>query len=199
MVQSLHEDKTTKADRGEALVAPVLAAEEATRPLLEPTGSLMGGPLGALFAAGGLTFALGLVLFGASIVRARVLPRWAGVCLIAARRPSRPQRRSAILVPSRRDRNRAVGEGILSEEALIAAASSGDRAAFDRLVAPVHRSLRGFAYRLVAQPDDADAQLSAERFAKSKGQEETELAPIHGSMAEPDFEPSRSTAAPSPC
>lgn len=67
----------------QALVAPALAAQEATRPLLEPTGSLLGGPLGALFAAGGLTFALGLVLFGAAIVRADVLPRWAGVCLIA--------------------------------------------------------------------------------------------------------------------
>lgn len=122
-----------------------------------------------------------------------------------------------------------------SEDALIAAARSGDRAAFDRLVEPVHRSLRSFAHRMVAQPDDAedivqetlirahrglpsfrgdaslrtwlfqiathvsldhlrarrrwrnDAQLSAERFAKSKGQEETELAPIHGSMAEPGF------------
>jgi hypothetical protein len=65
----------------QAFVAPVLAADPATRPLLEQSGPLLSSPLAAVFAGGGMTFALGYILFGISIARAGRLPRAAGVML----------------------------------------------------------------------------------------------------------------------
>lgn len=65
----------------QAFVAPVLAADSATRPLLEQSGPLLSSPLSAVFAGGGMVFALGYILFGISIARAGRLPRAAGVML----------------------------------------------------------------------------------------------------------------------
>ncbi|MBI3184123.1 MAG: hypothetical protein HYZ28_18475 [Myxococcales bacterium] len=67
-----------------AFVAPVLAASEATRPLLDEKGPLLGGPMAGLFAGSGLLFALGYVLFGVATFRAAVLPKWAGLLLVAS-------------------------------------------------------------------------------------------------------------------
>jgi hypothetical protein len=65
----------------QAFIAPVLASDPATRPLLEQAGPLLGGPLAGVFAGGGMIFALGYIVFGISIARAGRLPRAAGVLL----------------------------------------------------------------------------------------------------------------------
>lgn len=44
----------------------------------------------------------------------------------------------------------------LDDSSLLEAARSGDRAAFDRLAAPLRPALRAFIYRMVTQPEDAD-------------------------------------------
>lgn len=63
-------------------VAPVLAQSPATRPLLAPDGPLLGGVLGAIFAGTGVTFALGYLLLGVTILRTRVFPKGAAVLLM---------------------------------------------------------------------------------------------------------------------
>lgn len=68
----------------ESGVVPVLARSEATRTLLDPTGPLMGGPLGSWFIVIALTFSAGAVLFGLLLLRCREFPRWAGPLLVAA-------------------------------------------------------------------------------------------------------------------
>ena len=57
----------------EAFVVPVIAAEAPE--LLDPSGPLLGGPLGIVFLLAGATFALGAILLGIATVRAGVLPR----------------------------------------------------------------------------------------------------------------------------
>lgn len=66
----------------QSAVAPVLAGSGATRQLLAEDGPLLGGLLRALFAATGLTFAAGYVLFGLSMLRSGALPRGAAVLLM---------------------------------------------------------------------------------------------------------------------
>lgn len=63
-----------------ALVAPVLAKDEATRSLVAPSGVLAEGRQGMI---PGL-LVLGILLFGIATVRAGVLPRWAGLLQIAS-------------------------------------------------------------------------------------------------------------------
>jgi hypothetical protein len=67
-----------------AFMLPALAASEATRLLLANDGPLLGGPMGGVFAAGGITFAVGYVLFGVATARAGVLPRAAGWMLVVS-------------------------------------------------------------------------------------------------------------------
>lgn len=66
----------------QGFIMPALGADPATRPLLEMSGPLLGGPLGQAFAGGGMIFAAGYVLFGIAVARSRVLP--AGVGLLWA-------------------------------------------------------------------------------------------------------------------
>jgi hypothetical protein len=66
----------------DSYVIPVLAAEITTQPLLDEAGPLFGGPLGLVFLAAGITFALGTLLTGFTTLRAAVLPRWAGLLLL---------------------------------------------------------------------------------------------------------------------
>jgi hypothetical protein len=63
-------------------VAPVLASNPATRPLLELDGPLLGGLLGMLFAGTGCLFALGYLMFGVTMLRTRVFPKGAAVLLM---------------------------------------------------------------------------------------------------------------------
>jgi hypothetical protein len=66
----------------DSYVVPVLAADIKTQPLLDEAGPLFGGPLGLVFMAAGLTFALGAILTGVATLRTTVLPRWAGLLLL---------------------------------------------------------------------------------------------------------------------
>ena len=63
-----------------AFIVPVLARNAAT--LLDPKGPLMGQSLAPVFSTAGLTFAIGFVLLGVSILRLRIFPRWSGILLI---------------------------------------------------------------------------------------------------------------------
>lgn len=65
-------------------VFPVLAASEATRPLLGETSALFAGPLGMWLIGIALVFSVGAILFAISLFRARTLPRWAGPLLVVA-------------------------------------------------------------------------------------------------------------------
>ena len=66
----------------EAYILPAIAASDAAPKLLDPAGPLFGGGLGQLILIVSIVMALGSILLGAAIVRAGVLPRWAGVLLI---------------------------------------------------------------------------------------------------------------------
>ena len=66
----------------DSYVIPVLAANPATQPLLDEAGPLFGGPLGLIFMSAGVTFALGTLLTGITLLRGGVLPRWAGLLLL---------------------------------------------------------------------------------------------------------------------
>lgn len=68
----------------QAVVVPALAAREETRFLLEQSGPLMGGPMGAIFAATGILFGFGMALFGLSLFRAKVFPPYAGLMLLVS-------------------------------------------------------------------------------------------------------------------
>jgi hypothetical protein len=67
----------------EAYILPAIAASEAAPKLLDSAGPLFGGGLGQLILIVSSVMALGSILLGAAIIRAGVLPRWAGVLLIA--------------------------------------------------------------------------------------------------------------------
>jgi RNA polymerase sigma-70 factor, ECF subfamily len=54
----------------------------------------------------------------------------------------------------------------MDEKALIAAAVAGDRASFDRLVAPHLGTVRGFVHRMIGHPDDA-ADLVQESLVRA--------------------------------
>lgn len=66
----------------QAFVLPALAADPATRSLLADTGPLLGGPMGAAFAVGGMLFAIGYVGLGLSILRSGAFPRAIGLMLV---------------------------------------------------------------------------------------------------------------------
>lgn len=69
----------------EAFVAPVLAADRATRGALEPGGALASSaPFALLQGLGGAALMVGMLLLGISIVRSRVFPAWAGALLALA-------------------------------------------------------------------------------------------------------------------
>jgi hypothetical protein len=68
----------------EAWVVPVLAADPAGEALL---GAVLGGPLSTLFPIAQASSAAGLILFGASIARERLLPRVPGFALAVAAVP----------------------------------------------------------------------------------------------------------------
>jgi hypothetical protein len=68
----------------QAFVAPVLAKAENTRSLLEQSGPLLNGPLGAIFASTGMIFALGYILMAVSMLRTKVFTTLGAVLLFSA-------------------------------------------------------------------------------------------------------------------
>ncbi|TSA46620.1 hypothetical protein D4R52_00125 [bacterium] len=65
----------------DGFVSPILAGNPLTQSLLDAKGPLL-THLSPLFILGGLCFALGYILLGISIMRAKVLPKYAGLLLI---------------------------------------------------------------------------------------------------------------------
>ncbi|MDR7485651.1 MAG: hypothetical protein QN187_10015 [Armatimonadota bacterium] len=68
----------------ETFVAPVMAADPNAGMLLDPTGPLLGGPLGVFLLVIGLAFTLGAILLGIAILRSSDLPKWSGILWIVA-------------------------------------------------------------------------------------------------------------------
>ena len=66
----------------EGFIFPAIAQSAAAQTLLDPTGPILGSPLGALFAVSIYVLGASLLLLGITIWRAGVLPRYAGVLLI---------------------------------------------------------------------------------------------------------------------
>jgi hypothetical protein len=69
----------------EAFVAPVLAADPATRELVASGGAIPASvPLAVLQGVGGPALMLGMLLLGIAVFRSGALPRWSGVLLAVA-------------------------------------------------------------------------------------------------------------------
>ncbi|MDR7550681.1 MAG: hypothetical protein QN131_12215 [Armatimonadota bacterium] len=68
----------------ETFVVPVMAADPNAGMLLDPSGPLLGGPLGVFFLVIGLAFTLGAILLGIAILRSSDLPKWSGILWIVA-------------------------------------------------------------------------------------------------------------------
>ena len=68
----------------QAVVAPTLAESEATLVLLDPTGPLLHGPFGYVIAGGAGAFAVGYIMHGFAIIRARTLSVPAGLMMMFA-------------------------------------------------------------------------------------------------------------------
>lgn len=71
----------------EGAVVPAIASSQAGAELLAPSGPLLGGLAGQLFAAIGALTALGFIITGLATFRARVFPRWAGILLLGITLP----------------------------------------------------------------------------------------------------------------
>jgi hypothetical protein len=67
----------------EGFILPAIARDDAAGTLLDPSGPIFGGPFGLVFLSASIAFALGAILLGIATIRAGVLPRWAGVLLLA--------------------------------------------------------------------------------------------------------------------
>ena len=65
----------------DGFVSPILAQSGATQFLLDAKGALL-THLSPLFIFGGLSFAIGFILFGITIIRTKIFPRWTGILLI---------------------------------------------------------------------------------------------------------------------
>lgn len=65
----------------EGFIVPALARSSIAEAALDPAGPVLGGPVIPIFMGAARVFVLGAILLGISIVRSRVLPRWAGVSL----------------------------------------------------------------------------------------------------------------------
>lgn len=67
----------------EGFVSPVLGQKPATAALLDPNGPLMQS-LAPIFLVGGLSFAVGYILIGISVLQAKLLPAISGMLIIAS-------------------------------------------------------------------------------------------------------------------
>lgn len=68
----------------ETFVVPVMAADLNAGMLLDPSGPLLGGPLGVFLLVIGLAFTLGAILLGIAILRSSDLPKWSGILWIVS-------------------------------------------------------------------------------------------------------------------
>lgn len=68
----------------ETFVVPVMAADPNAGMLLDPSGPLLGGPLGVFLLVIGLAFTLGAIFLGTAILRSSNLPQWHGILWIVA-------------------------------------------------------------------------------------------------------------------
>lgn len=68
----------------ETFVVPVMAADPNAGMLLDPSGPLLGGPLGVFLLVIGLAFTSGAILLGMAILRSSDLPKWSGILWIVA-------------------------------------------------------------------------------------------------------------------
>lgn len=67
----------------EGFVSPVLVLKPATAALLDPNGPLMMS-LAPIFLVGGMSFAVGYILIGISVLKAKLLPAIPGMLVIAS-------------------------------------------------------------------------------------------------------------------